>query len=160
MPGQTPATAAEDPFPPVLSPEVAAHTLSPNPTSPNPVSLTHDIADSAPPGAAPARPIHDVELPDFEPATTGAQSGLILEKRDPAQRSVWTTENPALRAPCCSQSESGYVPRRPGKDQFQPADPAGRESGHQAADGPPAAANPESGPWPEPIGHAEVLLVP
>jgi hypothetical protein len=156
-PTQSPPQAAinptlADPGPPSPHRDIAMPSqTSVTPISPNPASLTHDIADSAPPGAAQARPIHDVELPAFDPATTGAdpaQSGLVLEKVDPAQRSVWTSENPALRAPCCRQSESGYVPHRPGKDQFHPADP------------PPSAANPESGPWSEPIGHAETLLVP
>jgi hypothetical protein len=101
-----------------------------------------------------------VELPEFEPTATSdnaAHSALSPEEPEaessrPAQQSAWTSQNPALMAPCCCRkTESSYTPHRPGKDQCQPDDDA---IGYAQI-----SENNEFGPWPEPIGRAEQVLL-
>jgi hypothetical protein len=164
IPRQTQPALNTDPS----TPDPAKSTSNPVLPVPSaePCSLDPDSLAETPvlPVAAPARPIYDLELPVFEPASTTntappALSPQAPEPAPPIRQSAWASKNPALTSPCHCEADPALIPHRPGKDQFHQSDPADCQCDHRA-DHLAVTARPESGPWPEPIGYAQALLVP
>jgi hypothetical protein len=120
------------------------------------------VVTPALPVSASARPIYDLELPVFEPSSATdnlappALGPQAPESTPSIQQSAWASKNPALMSPCHCEIDSAHTPHRPGKDQFHSSDCQCDHRGDHLA----VTAHTESGPWPEPIGYAQAVLVP
>jgi hypothetical protein len=171
----------DEPAPPLSSPAALSQDTalpSHNPATPaNNLVLSVPGAEPSPldsgslgratalPVRAPERPVYDLELPVFEPSSTTNNSAPPVlspqppELTSPIEQSVWVSSNPALMSPCHCEADPVHIPHRPSRDQFHPSDPADCQCDHRA-DHLAVTANPEPGPWPEPIGYAQALLMP